>query len=151
MRERLARFVAIVTVAGLVGLSTAFARAQNPAPAPQPEEASPAAAPVAQAAAPGDTLRARVLFDELGCTACHSVGELGNPRNPLDGVGSRRTAPSLRAWTLGEEAVADSLPPGALRVKTTYLDVPEADLDLLLAWLAGLKADDGGDSPAPSP
>jgi hypothetical protein len=141
MRELIAKLVAVLTVAALAGLSAVFARVQNPesSTASMPAESTvPAAANPEAPTPPSDTLRARILFAELGCTGCHSVGDLGNPRNPLDGIGARRTPESIRAWSVGDGAVADSLPAGALRLKRTYTEVPEADLDLIVAWLHGL-------------
>lgn len=142
MRERLARSVAVLTVTSLIGLSVLFAEAQNPrATEPIADETRPFQESGGHEAPPVDTVRARALFTELGCGACHAVGDMGNPRNPLDGIGSRRTPASIRAWTIGEGAVADSLSPAALRVKRSYVDVPESDLELLASWLAGLKGE----------
>lgn len=139
MRERLAKVVAVLTVSGLIGLSVLFAQVQNPPPAPGPaaDDTHAFQKESGQESPPVDTVRARALFTELGCGACHAVGGMGNPRNPLDGIGIRRTPVSIRAWTIGEESVADSLSAAVLRVKSTYVDVPESDLELLVKWLAG--------------
>lgn len=141
IRERLSRAVAVVVVAALVALSVLFAEAHN---RPQTSEPDPGETVASQdTTGPGaprvDTTRARALFTELGCGGCHAVGSLGNPRIPLDRIGSRRTPASIRAWTIGEEAVADSISPGILRVKRAWTDLPEPDLAVLVAWLAGLK------------
>jgi len=141
MREKLARAVAILAVIGLGGVSVLFAEVQN---RPQTTESradhTHASGPQGgQEAPPVDTVRARTLFAELGCGGCHSVEDLGNPRNPLDGIGTRRSPASIRTWTLGEAAVADSLSPAVLRIKGTFADVPEVDLETLVSWLAGLR------------
>ena len=79
------------------------------------------------------------MFAERGCTGCHSAGGVGSPRIPLDGVGARRTRASLRAWTVGAEALTDSLAPSTLRRKQEYGRLPTAELDALVAFLASLK------------
>lgn len=147
MRERLAMGIGVLAVATLVGLAVWFARAQNPA---GPSAAvlgpeAPAAAPVPEAApleAAQDSVRGRAVFLAEGCAGCHAVAGQGNPRNPLDGVGRRRTAAELRAWTVGAEALADSLPPSVLRTKQAYQRMEPADLAALLGYLGSLR---GGD------
>ena len=141
MREKLARAVAIFVVCTLLALSVVLAQARNPPRTSERagDETLPLQVRPPQDATPVDTVRARALFDELGCSGCHAVGGAGNPRNPLDGIGGRRTPASIRSWTIGEGAIADSLSGPVLRVKGTFADVREADLELLVAWLAGLK------------
>jgi hypothetical protein len=83
--------------------------------------------------------RGRAVFQSAGCTRCHSVAGVGSPRNPLDGVGSRRNDAGLRAWTLGADPLADSLPPSALRTKQGYRALEAADLNALITFLGSLK------------
>ena len=45
----------------------------------------------------------------------------------------------LRAWTQGADALADSLPPSALRSKQAYREMKPADLDALIAFLRSLR------------
>jgi hypothetical protein len=154
MRERVARWIAALAVGTLVVLAMAFARQQNPEVVSGSQAASaaagapastgePAAAPAAGLAAPSpaaaDSARGHAVFLAQGCTRCHSVAGAGSPRLPLDGVGARRTAAELRAWTTGAEALADSIAPGTLRVKQGYAKLPAAELDALIVFLARLK------------
>ena len=141
MRERMARLVAVVVTASLVTLSLAFAREQNPAAPSAAARGGLELVPLPQRPDPpvADTARGRELFAALGCTRCHAVDGVGNPRRPLDGIGDLRSAASLRAWTLAEGAVADSLAPAAVTAKRRYAEVPEADLDALLRWLAAVE------------
>ena len=138
MRERIARAVATLFVTALLALSVVFARAQDP------ERASPAVAPSpAEGAQPPrpespDTARGRLVYEERGCARCHSVLGVGSTRNPLDGVGSRRTPAELLAWTVGDEALADSLSPSAWRAKQAHREIAPEDLEALVAWLSGL-------------
>lgn len=128
MRERIAMGVSALAVAVLITLSALFARAQNqPAPA----------ADVAAAAVP-DSIRGKAVFDAQGCVRCHSVAGVGNTRTPLDGVGARRSAAELRAWTVGAPELADSLAPATFRAKQAYREMPSADLDALIRYLGTL-------------
>lgn len=156
MRQRIAIVVSALTVTLLVGLSAMFAVSQNPA-APQPAAAAapadvPAATPAARAAptpavaaVPAqlqrDSVAGRAVFVKAGCERCHSVAGVGSRRYPLDGVGARRSAASLRAWMLGEGAVRDSLSPSAVRAKEAYVRMPAKELDQLLNYLGALRAE----------
>jgi hypothetical protein len=103
---------------------------------PEPSTAAEAAGATVQTP---DSLRGRVVFDSLGCARCHSVAGVGSPRYPLDGVGARRNAAQLRAWTQGADALADSLPPSALRTKQSFQALKPEDLNALVAFLRSLK------------
>jgi mono/diheme cytochrome c family protein len=155
MRERISVGVAVAAVVVLVTLSAVFARSQNPsvdfspaeaeqtpgtspAAAATPDPASPAAA-AASVATPADSTRGRAIFASKGCPRCHSVAGEGNARNPLDGVGARRTPAELRAWTLGAEVLADSLPPSAFRAKQAFQQMPAEELGPLITYLSSLK------------
>ena len=137
MRERIARWVAALAVGTLVVLAIGFARQQNPEAAAGAEAAPATMAATSQPSA--DSARGHAVFLAQGCTRCHSVAGAGSPRLPLDGVGARRTAAELRAWTTGADALADSIAPGTLRVKQGYAKLPAADLDALIAFLVSLK------------
>ena len=167
MRQRIAIAVAVLAVGLLTGLAGLFARAQNPSmtvagggsrestQSSAPPELSAAEAPsgavtrtppASSGAEPGsaltqtpDSVRGRMVFDSLGCARCHSVAGAGSPRYPLDGVGARRNAAQLRAWTQGAEVLADSLPPSAWRTKQAFNALKPADLNALVAYLLSLK------------
>jgi cytochrome c553 len=157
MRQRFAFGIAVLAIALLGSLAVIFAGMQNPpvsvtaAPAslasPRGPDADPARSPSSPRlpadagllAPAADSARGRMVFDSAGCARCHSAGGVGSPRYPLDGIGSRRTAAQLRAWTQGADVLADSLPPSALRTKQAYRALKPADLDALIAFLQSLK------------
>jgi mono/diheme cytochrome c family protein len=153
MRERIAIGITLLTLVLLVALSVGFAVNQNTAAArapyamtspvePAAEPAEPAAAEppaAADPAPPADSVRGRAVYARLACARCHSVEGVGSRRYPLDGVGARRTRDELLAWTIGGEAVRDSLSPSALRTKQRYHEVPEAEMELLLRYLETLR------------
>jgi cytochrome c553 len=167
MRERIAVGVAVLAVALLLVLSGVFARIQNPPVADLPdsppagvgtqpaveapprtgvqpgiEAAEEAAPPPAAQVALADSLRGRALYDSAGCARCHSVAGVGSPRYPLDGVGARRPPAQLRAWTVGAEALADSLPPATWRAKQAFQAMRPENLDALVAYLGSLRGAD---------
>ena len=147
MRERIAIVLSALVIGLLAILSLAFARSQNrlaPRDVAQPaalEATAPIPAPASREGAgeAADSARGRVVFRERTCERCHSVAGVGSPRYPLDGVGSRRTAPELRAWTIAASVVADSLSPSAARAKRGYAELPAADMNALLRYLASLR------------
>jgi mono/diheme cytochrome c family protein len=153
--------VALVTLVAAASLSLLIARQQNPpatnetlASVPDPAAAARVdrdaeAAPGAVAAAPADRdvegeaavqQRGRAVYNSSNCARCHSIAGEGNPRNPLDGVGARRTAAELEAWTLGSGAVADSLAPAVLRAKQQYRELSAEDVTALVRYLASLTS-----------
>jgi cytochrome c5 len=146
MRERIAVAISILTVTLLVALAGVFASRQSAADGRQtapPELVDAAAAPESERPEPHalarDSAWGRELFLAHGCARCHSVERVGSPRYPLDGVGARRGRAELRAWTLGEGAVADSLSPSAARAKRRYLDIPADGMDALLTYMELLR------------
>ena len=135
MREIIARVVCLLTVIVIVVLSHTFAERHNartdvPPPTPQASER----------AASSEVLSGRGVYVEQGCSSCHAIAGAGNPRNPLDGVGARRTAAELRDWITGTSSALEQLSPAVLRRKQRYQELPEAELKALVAYLASLTA-----------
>lgn len=84
----------------------------------------------------GDTLqvaRGRELFREVGCTGCHAAEGVGSSRIPLDGVGSRLSADTLRLWVVAPREVD----PGVR--KPAYDDLPPEDVAALVAYMESLE------------
>lgn len=141
MREALARMLALAT--GLVVLATAMAFGwyQNPgsgeAIAAEPRPAS-ATEPASSADRSLET-RGREVYVDAGCAGCHAIGGEGNPRNPLDGVGSRLSPDEIRHFTVADPAVAEDLAPRVVAAKRKFAKMPAEDLDALVAFLSSLK------------
>lgn len=82
-----------------------------------------------------DTLlvaRGREIFRSVGCTGCHSAEGVGRSRLPIDGVGTRLSAETLRAWVVDPRSVDPSVR------KPAYDDLPEEDIDALVAYMQSL-------------
>ena len=127
MRELLARTLAVLTALVVVGLAAGFGLVQNRAR----EEVGPRDRPPVAAAG-------RAVYDELGCAGCHSIGDEGNARSPLEGVGARLAPGEIRGWIVAAEAVRPRLSGAVARIKQTYAALPEERMDALVEYLAGL-------------
>lgn len=89
-----------------------------------------------------DTLlvaRGREIFRSVGCTGCHAAEGVGRSRLPIDGVGARLSAVSLRAWVVDPRSVDPSVR------KPAYDDLPEEDVDALVAFMLNLDESPEGE------
>src|SRR5437867_7316326 len=85
------------------------------------------AAPNAEKVAKGQQ-----VYAAQHCSMCHSVAGKGNPKNPLDDVGSKMTADEVKKYIVNPKSVkADS------KMKA-YSSLPADDLDALVAYLQTL-------------
>ncbi len=73
------------------------------------------------------------------CARCRSIAGRGNPRSPLDGVGTRHNAEALQDWTIGADALREALPEGIFRLKQTHQELLADDLDALVIYLQSLR------------
>jgi len=82
----------------------------------------------------------RLIYLHQNCARCHSIAGRGNPRNPLDGVGARRSAEELRAWTIGAQALGpEALPERVFRIKHKYNELPADELNAMIIYLQSLN------------
>ncbi len=52
----------------------------------------------ASAAAQDAKAKGQQLFTDQKCTLCHSIGDKGNKKGPLDDVGSKLSSAEIREW-----------------------------------------------------
>jgi len=135
MRELIARMVCFLSVAAVVVLAHLFAARHNP-----PAVVESPTRQVSEPAPPSEVVRGRQVYAEQVCSSCHAIAGAGNPRNPLDGVGTRRSAGELRDWITGTGPAMDQLSPAVVRRKQRYQELPDAELKALTAYLASLTA-----------
>lgn len=135
MREIIARGICCLTVVVVLVLAHLFAARHNP---DSVVESSGKLSP--QPAPSPDVGQGRRVYDAQGCSSCHAIAGAGNPRYPLDGVGTRRSPAELRDWITGTGSATEELSPATLRRKQRYRELPEAELKALVAYLAGLTA-----------
>lgn len=152
MREQWARGLALGTGLLVLVLSAAFAVMLNPSDRKPVVDRKPVADAIVGAdadatvgagdgAGPAAQLVARgqEVFAQQDCARCHSVAGKGNPRVPLDGVGSRLSRDELHDWVVASDAVREELSPRAISAKQRYAALPTADMAALLAYLASLR------------
>jgi mono/diheme cytochrome c family protein len=82
--------------------------------------------------------KGEALFTEQKCTLCHAIGDKGNKKGPLDGVGTKLKADEIRGWLTdakGMAAKAKATRTPAMKQYTLAKD----DVDALVAYLGSLK------------
>lgn len=142
MRERWAKGLALATSVMVLVLAAAFALILN-RPGDKlaadtvltPVVDTDGSAPASQK----QIARGREVFARRDCSGCHSVAGKGSPRSPLDGIGGRRDREELRAWVVAEESVQAELSPRAIAAKQDYAQLPDTEMDALLAYLGSLR------------
>ena len=92
----------------------------------------------AVAAQDGKVSKGEKLYIDQKCTLCHSIGDKGNKKGPLDGVASKMKADEIREWIVdapGMSAKTKAARKPAMKAFT----LPKEDLDALVAYLMTLK------------
>jgi mono/diheme cytochrome c family protein len=135
MREIIARVVCLLTVAMVLALAHFFAERHNPQGSAQVP-----ASPATESVSSSDAVRGREIYNAQGCSSCHAIAGVGNPRNPLDDVGARRTAVELREWITGTGSATDQLSRAVVRRKQRYQELSAVEIQALVAFLATLTA-----------
>ncbi len=78
------------------------------------------------------------LFADQKCTLCHSVGDKGNKKGPLDGVASRISADEIRSWISDAKGMTAKTKATRKPEMKAYT-LPKDDVDALAAYLQTLK------------
>lgn len=74
------------------------------------------------------------------CQTCHAIAGKGKATNPLDGVGGKLSADDIREWIVHpKEAAAKAKSTKKPPMPAKYTNLPAADLDALVAYMASLK------------
>jgi len=95
-------------------------------------------AAAAAAAQDAKVARGEQLYGEQKCGLCHSIGDKGNKKGPLDGVGSKLSNEDLRQWIVDAKGMtAKTSAPRKPNMKNYAL--PKDDVDALVAFMASLK------------
>lgn len=140
MRERWAKGLALATGLLVLVLAAAFAAIVNPPGRKPAADADAVEQPGDDSGpAPEQIARGQDVFTRNNCSSCHSVAGKGSPRSPLDGVGSRLTRDELHNRIVAGESVRAALSPRAISAKQRYAELPAADMDALLDYLASLR------------
>lgn len=135
MREKWARVIALLTGGLVATLAVVFAFSQNPR---DRESLSPQ--PASAPAPSGDAAlieSGRRVYAEQDCAGCHAIAGRGNPRSPLDGVGSRLNAAQIRRWIA--PAAEGAAPSDRFQAQHANRDLTEAQRAALVAYLLSLR------------
>ena len=92
----------------------------------------------AAAAAQDATTKGQQLFTDQKCGLCHSIGDKGNKKGPLDGVASKLSADEIRSWISDSKAMTAKTKATRKPEMKAYT-LPKEDVDALVAYLMTLK------------
>ena len=82
--------------------------------------------------------RGEKLFADQKCALCHSIGDKGNKKGPLDGVASKLKPEELREWIVDAKGMAAKTKATRKPEMKAYT-LPKEDAEALVAYLATLK------------
>ncbi|MEP7306817.1 MAG: cytochrome c [Acidobacteriota bacterium] len=78
------------------------------------------------------------VYADQKCALCHSIGDKGNKKGPLDGVASKRKEDELRAWIVDAKGMTvKTKAPRKPEMKSYTL--PKEEVDALVAYMMTLK------------
>ena len=94
---------------------------------------------VASAALAQDQVaKGEAVYTAQKCALCHSIGDKGNKKGPLDGVGAKYSVADLRLWMTDAKAMTAKTKSTRKPEMKSYTLAKE-DLDALVAYMASLK------------
>jgi mono/diheme cytochrome c family protein len=94
-----------------------------------------AAAPRAQDAR---VSRGEQVYADQKCGMCHSVGDKGNKKGPLDGVGAKLKESEIREWMTDAKGMTAKTKATRKPDMKSYA-LPKDDLDAVVAYMMSLK------------
>lgn len=94
--------------------------------------------PLAAAAQDAKVTKGAEVYAAQKCAMCHSIGDKGNKKGPLDGVGSKLSAADVRAWMTDAKAMAAKAK-ATRKPEMKVYTLPNEDLDALVAYMMSLK------------
>jgi len=92
----------------------------------------------ASAAQDAKVAKGEKVFADQKCSLCHSIGDKGNKKGPLNGVGVKLSADEIRAWITDAKGMTAKTKPARKPDMKAY-SLPKDDVDALVAYLTTLK------------
>jgi mono/diheme cytochrome c family protein len=92
----------------------------------------------ANAAAQGKAALGEKVYADQKCSVCHSIGDKGNKKGPLDGVSSKLTEADIRAWITDAKGMTAKTKATRKPEMKAY-SLSKDDVDGLVAYLQTLK------------
>ena len=93
----------------------------------------------AVAANDADVAKGEKLYADQKCALCHSIGDKGNKKGPLDGVASKLSAAEVHEWIVDATGMAAKAKATRKPPMKSYATLPKDDVDALVAYLMTLK------------
>jgi mono/diheme cytochrome c family protein len=78
------------------------------------------------------------VYAEQKCSICHSIGDKGNKKGPLDGVAAKYSAADLHQWIADAKGMTAKIKATRKPEMKTYT-LPKEDVDALVAYMQTLK------------
>ena len=94
--------------------------------------------PAAAAAQDAKVTKGAEVYAAQKCSLCHSIGDKGNKKGPLDGVGSKLKDAELREWMTDAKGMTAKTSATRKPEMKSYA-LPKDDLDAIVAYMASLK------------
>ena len=92
----------------------------------------------AAAAQDAKLTKGQQLFTEQKCTLCHSIGDKGNKKGPLDGVAAKLSADDIRSWITDAKGMTVKTKATRKPEMKAYA-LPTDDVNALVTYLTTLK------------
>ena len=84
--------------------------------------------------------KGKAVYTAQKCSVCHAIGGKGNKNNPLDTIGTSRSADEIRAWIVTpKEMEAKTKSTKKPPMPDKYSKLPAGDIDALVAYMQSLK------------
>src|SRR5512132_1689442 len=93
---------------------------------------------VATASAQDQLAKGEAVYTAQKCSMCHSIGDKGNKKGPLDGVASKLKAEEIREWIVDAKGMTAKTKAARKPVMKAYTLAKE-DVDALVAYMMTLK------------
>jgi mono/diheme cytochrome c family protein len=94
--------------------------------------------PATAAAQDAKVTKGAEVYAAQKCALCHSIGDKGNKKGPLDGVGSKLSAADIRQWMTDTKAMTAKTSATRKPEMKSYT-LPKDDLDALVVYMVSLK------------
>lgn len=78
------------------------------------------------------------VYTDQKCSLCHSIGGHGNPKGPLDDVGSKLTPDEIRQWVVDAKGMTAKTK-ATRKPEMKQYTLSKDNVDALVAYLSPLK------------
>ena len=138
MREQWARRIVLITGLLVLLLAFLFADLQNPVKTTDITESRNHLTTIDFE--PERIEAGKQVYQQQNCSRCHSIAGEGNPRNPLDNIGEKRSAEELRDYITGADRLQKIISERSLKLKQRYRLLPADELDALIVYMQSLRS-----------